>query len=124
LEAFKGKVVILSFWASWCAPCRKELPILDAIQRKVGHEHLRVIAINHGEERRHYRKVLKLLKDAEITFSYDRRLTVSRKFGVESLPNMFIINREGKIAFHHLGYGEGALPQLVEDINSVLLERQ
>jgi len=97
---------------------------LDAIQRKVGHEHLRVIAINHGEERRHYRKVLKLLKDAEITFSYDRRLTVSRKFGVESLPNMFIINREGKIAFHHLGYGEGALPQLVEDINSVLLERQ
>lgn len=120
LKEMRGKVVVLSFWASWCAPCRKEIPILDSIQAQVGKDHLEVIAINYGEDRRFYKRLVSKMKNAHLTFSHDRRLAVSRRYGIDSLPNLFIINREGTVAFHHVGYDERMLPQLVSEINSVL----
>lgn len=71
LSAFQGKVVIVTFWATWCTPCRKELPILNAIQQQVRDETIRVIAINFKEDRSQFHKVTRTLKDWHITFAYD-----------------------------------------------------
>lgn len=117
---YKGKVVIISFWASWCAPCRKELPILDAIQKEVSEDHLKVIAINYGEKRSLLKKLAKDVEDLSVAVTYDGRKAIAKRYKVKAIPNMFMIGRDGKIAHHHVGYGEGMLPQIVNELNALL----
>lgn len=86
-----GKVVIVTFWASWCAPCLQELPILDNMQRVAGEERIKVIGVNFKEPGRQYRRVRGRLKDAAIALTHDARGTVADAYGVRSLPHMFMI---------------------------------
>ena len=68
---YHGKVVIVSFWASWCGPCKKELPVLAGVVKRVGPDHLQVIAINYRDEYEPFKYVVKVLKDYPITFLRD-----------------------------------------------------
>lgn len=115
-----GKVVIVTFWASWCAPCLQELPILDNMQRMAGEDRIKVIAINFKEPGRQYRRVRGRLNDAAIALTHDARGTVSDAYGVRSLPHMFMIDRAGRIAHIHKGYSEAMLDSLVEEINALI----
>lgn len=94
-----GKVVIVSFWASWCGPCRKELPILANAAKQVGPDHLKLIAINYKDEPKPFKAVAGALKKLPI-----------------------IIDRNGKVAADHTGYGESSIDMLVEELNRVLQE--
>ncbi|MDQ7049445.1 MAG: TlpA disulfide reductase family protein [Enterobacterales bacterium] len=96
----KGKVVVISFWASWCGPCRKELPLLEAIQRQVGKESFQVVAINYKESRKAFRKIKQSLKSYQLTITHDAKGFISRKFGVKSLPFMFILNKRRENSTH------------------------
>src|SRR5436190_14754394 len=58
ISDYHGKVVILSFWGSWCEPCRKELPILAGLVKRVGPDHLQVLAINHRDEAEPFKYVV------------------------------------------------------------------
>jgi cytochrome c biogenesis protein CcmG/thiol:disulfide interchange protein DsbE len=103
LSAYKGKVVLVDFWASWCRPCKTSFPALDSLYREYQPRGFEVLAINLDERRR----------DAD-TFLSDRphRLTVlfdpdgasPVAFGVKGLPSSFLIDRAGKIRFIHMGY--------------------
>lgn len=119
-----GKILIVSFWATWCPPCLKELPVLNAIQKKAGADRVRVIAINLEEPRRQFRKAMKAFEGFEITFSHDKNGRVARDFRVKSVPNMFIVDVDGHIAFRHVGYSDADLSGIVADINSLLLKNQ
>jgi len=116
----KGKIVVISFWASWCGPCRKELPLLEAIQRQVGKDSFQVVAINYKESRKAFRKIKQTLKNYKITITHDAKGFISRKFGVKSLPYMFILNKQGEIEHIHRGYGEGSMNQYVKELNALL----
>ena len=118
VSSHKGKVVIVTFWASWCGPCRQELPVLGKLQKAVGREHLEVIAVNFKEDQREFRNVLRANKDIALTYVHDRRGVISDRYGVTSLPNMFIIDREGRIAHVHRGYS----PQMLEGFVNEMLE--
>ena len=118
-----GKVVIVSFWASWCAPCRQELPVLAGLARKVGAEHMKIIAINYHDEPKPFKFVVNVLKDYPITMLRDSAGKTARKFDVQGIPRMIVIGRNGKVASDHTGYGEGALPGLIEELNALLAQK-
>jgi len=122
LAALRGKVVIVTFWASWCPPCRKELPVLGHFQRVVGRDALEVVAINYKEPRREFTDLVRKNRDIDLTWIHDARGTVSDLYGVRSLPHMFMLDREGRVAHIHNGYSEQALPGIIEEVLDLLPE--
>jgi thiol-disulfide isomerase/thioredoxin len=122
LESFGGKVVVISFWASWCPPCLKELPILDGIQRSAGKRQIQVIAIN-TETPDVYRQVAKRLTDFDLTITHDTGKKASDAYGVNGIPHMVIIGRDGRIIRVNRGYNEAGLDAIVADINRALLAK-
>lgn len=118
---FNGEVVVVSFWASWCGPCRKELPMLDALQRvaeqkKLG---LQVIAINI-EERDQFRKIAPKLGAMHAKLVNERNRRSADAYGVKAIPHMIIIGRDGRIAQTHVGYGEREIDHILAQINALL----
>ncbi len=126
LADLRGKVAVVSFWASWCPPCRAELPILDNLQRRAGAERLRVVSINFKEPRRDYLKLHKELEKAGIalTMTHDARGAISKRFGVKVLPHLFVIDHAGKVAHVHVGYADSMLDGFIDEINALLAAQQ
>ena len=122
LAAMQGKVVVVTFWASWCGPCRRELPMLGKVQEVVGREHLEVIAVNFKEPRRDFNAVIRANKDLDLTYVHDERGIVSDRYGVTALPNMFIIGQDGLIAQTHRGYSENVLQSFMQELLELLPE--
>ncbi|MBW8366693.1 MAG: TlpA family protein disulfide reductase [Arenimonas sp.] len=119
ISQHRGKVVIVTFWASWCGPCRKELPMLGQVQKTVGRDYMEVIAVNLNESPRLFNSVVKENPGVDLTWVRDRG-KVGKLYGVRALPNMFIIDRDGRIAHTHLGYSEKVFKQLIDEILALL----
>lgn len=116
----QGKVVIVTFWASWCGPCRRELPILGQLQKAVGRDHLEVIAVNYKEDKRDFNQVIRANKDIALTYVHDRHGAISDRYGVRALPNMFIVDRDGKVAHVHHGYSAEMLDGFIKEMLALL----
>ena len=117
-----GRIRIVTFWATWCSPCLKELPVLNAIQKRGGADRIEVIAINLKEPKKQFRKALRAYEDFEITFIHDRRGSVARNYGVNGIPHMVMVDVDGRVAYKHIGYNESALEGIVAEINALLLK--
>ena len=124
LAQLRGKVVVVTFWASWCGPCRKELPGLDALQKHAGDKILKVIAVNVKDSTEDYRLMMRQMKDYTISMTRDRSGEIAEGYGVKAYPNLWIIDPQGKVAAHHVGYGEDSLEALVNQINQVIVAEQ
>ena len=116
----RGKVVIVTFWASWCGPCRRELPILGKFQRAVGKDALEVIAINFKEPKADFQDVIRANGDLDLTWVHDKSGATSAQYGVTALPNMFIIDRDGNVAHVHRGYSDDSVPLFIKEITALL----
>lgn len=119
---FKGKVVVVTFWATWCSYCLKELPVLEGIQKKVGSEQLQVIAANKGESKSLVRKLDKAFKEAgvELLLTHDYKGKIAKKWGVEGIPHLVLISKTGVISKVYIGYAESMLPSIIDELNALL----
>ena len=127
LSAYRGKVVIVTFWASWCGYCLKELPALNALQEQVGNQWLQTIAVNVQDENADYRVMTRQMRDYKLLLTRDRSGDIAASYGVKSYPNLWMIDPQGNVASHHVGYGEDSLQTIIDEIKRVLrveLERQ
>ena len=120
---YRGKVVVLTFWASWCGYCLKELPVLENVQRKVGAERIAVVAINTDMDAADYRAMRRRMKDFQITMTADRRdANISKDYGVKGLPHMVMVDKKGEVAYTHVGYSVESLDGFVDEINGLIEE--
>jgi thiol-disulfide isomerase/thioredoxin len=119
LNAYKGKVVVLSFWATWCPYCLKEIPVLEKIQKLAGFDKVQVIAVN-TEERKVFRRAESMLKMLTLKLAYDPDETTAKSYGVKGIPHMLIIGRDGKVVRVYKGYDESSLDGIVADLNDAI----
>lgn len=118
----RGKIVIVTFWASWCGPCRKELPILGRLQQLIGHDALQVYAVNLKEPRADFNAIARSRSAPPLDYLHDAKGVVSEQYGIKTIPHMFIIGHDGSIARVHRGYSEESLPEIVADVLALLPE--
>ena len=115
-----GKVVVVDAYATWCPPCLKELPVLERLQRHLGPDLIRVIAVNHRESKKKFRLIKEAFNDSPITLTYDKGNRIAKKYGVKAIPHLVIIGKDGKVSYQVRGYGEDSIDMLVEKINQHL----
>ncbi|MGH7456121.1 MAG: peroxiredoxin family protein [bacterium] len=119
LQSFRGKVVLLNFWATWCGPCREELPELDRVQEKFRKRGLAVVAVTVDNELENIRGFLKKY-DLDLQALWDRRKKVADAYKVEKMPSSYLIDRNGVIRFVHLGYNAEELKHIEAEIDEML----
>ncbi len=117
----QGKVIVISFWATWCKPCLQELPMLDAMQQQVGTDELVIVGVNFMDDRRMTRKLFQQWREPIITITEDKRGKIGKNIGVKALPFLLIVGRDGKIAYKKTGYAEEVLDDIIAAINAELL---
>jgi thiol-disulfide isomerase/thioredoxin len=122
VSAYHGKVVVVSFWASWCGWCLKELPVLEKIQRVIGKDRIQVIAVNIDKDRGDYLKMKRQLKDFEFKMARDENHTTADDYGVDGLPFLVMVDKSGRTAHTWKGYPSKKLDVIVEQINGLLDE--
>jgi len=102
LKNFRGKTVFLNFWATWCVPCRAEMPAMERLHRELKDQGLEVVAVNFREDEAEVRD---FLKELGLTFTVllDRDGEISEEYGVWSLPLSYFINSKGEFVGKALG---------------------
>ncbi len=116
LENYKGKVMFLNFWATWCPPCKKEMPDVESIYKEYGENKKDVVILGVNSEKEN--EVKKFLKDKGYTFPtvIDENSEVMRKYFIQAFPTSFVIDKEGNV----YGYVMGGLTK--EQIKQVIEE--
>ena len=105
LENYKNKLIIINFWATWCAPCRKEMPSLDKLQINKEFKTLKIIPINVGQENLNKSKdFFEKLKINNLEIYFDSGIKLANKFGLRGLPTTVLINKDGEEFGRIIGY--------------------
>jgi len=106
LSEYRGQVVLLNFWASWCGPCRQEMPELDQLHQRYEGLGFTVFGVNVEQDRKMADKVL---RDIPVTFPilFDDQNAVSELYDVDAMPVTVLVDRSGDIRYMHRGYKPG-----------------
>ena len=122
LADYKGKVVLLDFWASWCPPCKTSFPALDALYRELQPRGLEVLAVNVDERRRDADVFLQQHPHA-MPVLFDPKGDAPQAFAVRGMPSSVLVDRTGNIRFTHMGYSEKVIASYRQEIGVLLSER-
>mgnify|MGYP003662761708 FL=1 len=106
LEELRGQVVLINFWASWCGPCRQEMPILQKIHDRYESMGFTVLGVNVDEKQDKARRIVERLK-VNFPLLLDTDQYVSEAFDVNAMPFSVLVGRDGKINYIHRGYKPG-----------------
>jgi peroxiredoxin len=122
LSEYYGEVILLNFWATWCGPCRIELPKLTELQKKYQRAGFSVLAVNVDKE--NSANVSKFLSEVDVNFPVllDGKHKVVSNYDVKAMPGTVFIGRDGQIRYTHLGYQEGDEKKYAQIIESLLKE--
>jgi thiol-disulfide isomerase/thioredoxin len=121
LEDYRGKVVLVNFWASWCPPCIKEMPGLQRLQAKLSERPFTILAVNVGEKRYDVWKFTKLV-DFTLPTPLDTQSRTFNDWGAEVLPTSFLLDAGGRIRYRVQGDLEWDTPEVISVIGELLAE--
>lgn len=121
LSDFRGQVVMINFWASWCGPCRQEMPILDQLHKRYGKLGFTLLGVNVEQDSS---KANAYLKDIPVSFPilYDTANQTSKLYNVSAMPTTVIVDRNGNMRFIHHGYKPGYEKDYKKQIKALIRE--
>jgi peroxiredoxin len=121
LSEHRGDVVLLNFWASWCGPCRQEMPELEKLQARYQDYGFTILGVNVEEDSS---KADKVLRKTPVSFPilYDTSNKVSKAFDVRAMPSTVMIDRDGNMRYLHKGYVPGDEAQYAKWIKKLIRE--
>jgi peroxiredoxin len=102
LADYRGKVVVINFWATWCEPCRDEMPSMQRLKNRLAGKPFVVLAVNVGESEARIGEFLQKLP-LDFTFLRDHSSAVMKAWGVRGLPASFVVGPDGRIRYSHIG---------------------
>jgi peroxiredoxin len=122
LSSLKGQVVMINFWATWCGPCRQEMPLLEQIYKRYKGLGFTLLAVNVEEDSS---GADKWLAETPVTFPvlFDRTNSVSKLYEVVAMPSTVIVDRKGRVRYIHHGYKPGTESQYQDQVRSLLREK-
>jgi peroxiredoxin len=121
LAQFKGDVVMINFWASWCGPCRQEMPLLDSIYKQYKDMGFTLLGVNVEP---HASSANAWLKKTPVSYPilYDPNSQVSQLYQVQAMPTTVIVDRKGIVRFVHNGYLPGDENQYMNSIRALIVQ--
>ncbi len=121
LSDFRGQVVMINFWASWCGPCRQEMPILDQLYKRYGKLGFTLLGVNVEQDSS---KANAYLKDVPVSFPilYDTSNGTSKLYDVNAMPTTILVDRNGNKRFIHHGYKPGYEKDYKKQIKQLIRE--
>jgi len=122
LSELRGQVVMVNFWATWCGPCREEMPPMDALYKRYKSLGFTVLGVNIDDARAGAEKMAKKL-GVSYPILFDTDKSVSKKYKVNAMPTTVIIDRNGKVRHVHFGYKKGYMDSYQKEVRRLLAER-
>jgi peroxiredoxin len=121
LSEFRGDVVMINFWATWCGPCRQEMPLLDELYNRYQRVGFNLLGVNIDDDSR---RAMQMAEELGIDFPvlFDATKEVSRLYEVEAMPVTVLVDREGTVRYVHHGYKPGYEDMYLDQIRSLLRE--
>ena len=121
LSEYRGDVVMINFWATWCGPCRQEMPLLDELYTRYQRVGFNLLGVNIDDDSR---KAMKMVSELGVNFPvlFDARKEVSKLYEVEAMPVTVLVDREGTVRHVHHGYKPGYEEKYLDQIRSLLRE--
>jgi len=121
LSEYRGDVVMINFWATWCGPCRQEMPLLDELYGRYHRVGFNLLGVNIDDDTE---RALRMVEELDLHFPvvFDTRKEVSRLYNVEAMPATILVDREGKIRHVHHGYKPGYEDKYLDQIRALLRE--
>ena len=121
LSEYRGDVVMINFWATWCGPCRQEMPLLDELYSRYQRVGFSLLGVNIDDDSR---KAMNMVSELGVSFPvlFDNRKEVSKMYEVDAMPVTVILDREGTVRHVHQGYKPGYEVKYLDQIRSLLRE--
>ncbi len=122
IASLKGKVVLVDFWASWCSPCREELPVLESLYKKYRGKGFEIVAVNQDQSADNVRR---FLSSTPLSFRvvHDRGGAVADRYAPAKMPSSFLIDRKGIVRHVHAGFRLADRDALDKQISALLAAR-
>jgi len=114
-----GKVVIVDFWATWCAPCKKSFPKLQELYVKYKASGLEIIAISVDDDKKGVAAFVKANGDAKFLVGWDKDHAIANQYKPENMPTTYILDKSGNIAHTHKGYRDGESEEIEKEIKAL-----
>jgi thiol-disulfide isomerase/thioredoxin len=119
LESFRGKAVLVDFWASWCGPCRQSFPWMNGLQKKYGDKGLAIVAVNLDKDRDLASNFLAEVP-AAFTVAFDPSGRAAESYKVKAMPTTFLVSPDGKLLLTHAGFDAKHAPEFEARIAEAL----
>src|SRR6202166_4033745 len=121
LSQYKGQVVMVNFWATWCGPCQQEMPLLDQMYKKYKPAGFTLIGVNVDKEAPAVKELL-ARKPVSFPVLLDPASQVSKAYHVDEMPSTVLIDRKGNVRFLHRGYRPGDENEYQDRIRQLIRE--
>jgi len=121
LSEYRGDVVMINFWATWCGPCRQEMPLLDDLYNRYERVGFNLLGVNIDDDSS---RAMDMIRELGVNFPvlFDARKEVSRMYEVDAMPVTVIVDREGTVRYVHQGYKPGYEQKYLDQVRALLRE--